>query len=215
MEVRMTPANTWLQGASRMPYRPRDPEDAPPRTRRAMTSLVNVDRFAGGKCRRHLRTEQGVAWRPMPTRGNTGDTRAGELYGPAVESVLAGGLFRATPAGRGARWFGNLDPAESSDSRGRDGRPDSPGCGCWEARLVCWQARLAGTGAGGSLDGVDDSGVSGAAADVVRTSPPGSSPGMARGACATGAARLISMPGVQKPHCSPWCATSASCSGCS
>ena len=27
MEVRMTPANTWLQGASRMPYRPRDPED--------------------------------------------------------------------------------------------------------------------------------------------------------------------------------------------
>jgi nucleoside-diphosphate-sugar epimerase len=35
--------------------------------------------------------------------------RAGELYGPAVESVLARGLFGAASAGRRARWFGNLD----------------------------------------------------------------------------------------------------------
>jgi nucleoside-diphosphate-sugar epimerase len=35
--------------------------------------------------------------------------RAGELYGPSVESVLAKGLFGAAVAGRPARWFGRLD----------------------------------------------------------------------------------------------------------
>jgi nucleoside-diphosphate-sugar epimerase len=35
--------------------------------------------------------------------------RAGELYGPAVESVLGRNLFGAALAGRTARWFGRLD----------------------------------------------------------------------------------------------------------
>ena len=35
--------------------------------------------------------------------------RAGELFGPRVESVLAGNLFGAALGGRSARWFGRLD----------------------------------------------------------------------------------------------------------
>jgi nucleoside-diphosphate-sugar epimerase len=35
--------------------------------------------------------------------------RAGELFGPAVESVLGANLFAAALRGRTARWFGRLD----------------------------------------------------------------------------------------------------------
>ena len=90
--------------------------------------------------------------------------------------------------------------ARRSGARERPGTPSAPA-----------SAGRAQAGRGG--DRLDDALVAGAAAEDGGRAPPGSPSRSAPGCSRSSSSAVMSMPGVQKPHCSPWCSWNASWSG--